>query len=88
MSCCTVGQGGNDGMTLTFDPANFPKIAQIVQPKRRKPVTEAELAGLKKAGGDPVFTQDHGVETQLSRQGSQVGASSVYLDPQGKVGPN
>jgi len=40
LSCCDVQQDGSDGVTVLFDLADFEEVAAIIQPRRRRWMSE------------------------------------------------
>ncbi len=42
LSCCEVYQDGTDGVTVLFDLADFDEVAAIMQPRRRRRLSEAQ----------------------------------------------
>ena len=44
LGCCRVHQDGSDGVTFLFDVADFAAVAAIMQPRRRRQMTEAQKA--------------------------------------------
>jgi hypothetical protein len=50
LACCSVAQDGDDGFTGTFVPTDFPKVADIVKPRRSRKLSEQRRQALEKAG--------------------------------------
>ncbi len=51
LKCCTVHQEGDFGeLTVMFDVNDFEEVAQIMQPRRRRQISEAERERLRLIG--------------------------------------
>ena len=51
LSCCRVQQDGDDGeLTVLFDVADFPKVAAVMRPRRRRRISQAERDRLRAMG--------------------------------------
>jgi hypothetical protein len=46
LPCCQVYQDDDDGMTLLFDVADFPQVAQIMRPRLRRQYTPEQRAAM------------------------------------------
>jgi hypothetical protein len=55
----TLWQDGSDGATVLFDVAEFPRVAQIMHPRRRRAGSEKLCAHLRAVGAKTRF--QHGV---------------------------
>jgi len=66
---------GDDGVTFVFDVADFDRVAEIVQPRRRRTVSDTERARLAEVGARTRFR--HGVG---SRPGPEESTIAPRLD--------
>ena len=55
LDCTTVIQEGDDFLAVTFDVDDFDRVAQIVLPRRRRQLSEAERERLRAAGANSRF---------------------------------
>ena len=44
LPCCRMVQDGDDGVNVVFDVTNFPTVATVMKPKRRRTLTPAQTA--------------------------------------------
>jgi hypothetical protein len=56
LKCCRVVQGGDLGeLTVSFDVADFPQVARITRPRRRRRLSEPARRRLAEAGAKTRF---------------------------------
>jgi hypothetical protein len=56
LKCCRIVQDGDFGeLTVTFDLANFPQVAQIMRPRRRRQLSKSARQRLVEAGSKTRF---------------------------------
>ena len=74
LPCCRVHQDGDFGeLTAIFDVVDFDQVAEIIQPKRRRVVSEAERQRLRVMGYKSRFTthcEGQSTERQCVQTGS------------------
>jgi hypothetical protein len=46
LPCVTVRQDGSDGINVIFDPADFDAVAQVMEPRPKRTVTDKQRAQL------------------------------------------
>ena len=50
MACCAVYQDGDDGITVTFDVADFEQVAAVMKPRSKRTLNPEQKAKLVAAG--------------------------------------
>ena len=67
LRCCRIHQDGDFGeLTVVFDVADFPKVAKIMKPRRRRVLSEEARQALLQASQATRFQPPrHGVESDL-----------------------
>lgn len=65
LKCCRIHQDGDFGeLTVLFDVREFAKVARILQPRRRRRLSEAHRSKLASAGAKTRFGS--GVQSELA----------------------
>ncbi len=60
LNCCELQQDGSDGVTVIFHVDDFRKIADLIRPRRRRQLTEAQRKAFLKAGRSRRFSKQPG----------------------------
>ena len=50
LPCCNVHQDSDDGVTVLFDVADFPQVATLLKPRRKRQLSAEQMARLVEAG--------------------------------------
>ena len=69
LDCCKLVQDGTDGVTLTFDVADFRRVAAIIKPRGRRRLTAPQRRALVAAGRASRFARanaESAVESEVN----------------------
>ena len=68
LPCTTISQEGDRAeLTVTFPLANLPEVAKILQPRRRKQITEKERQRLRDIGRHYLFARRTGRQKRSAK---------------------
>ncbi len=81
LDCCRVEQDGNDGVTVSYSPADFDKVAKFMKPSRRKKLTLERREAFIEAGRAHQFTESTGQTTVFRGQDASKGTKATSESP-------
>ena len=67
LPCCTVAQDGDDGVNVTFHVDDFRQVANLLKPRRRRQISEAERERLASLSAQHGFQARNASLTMANR---------------------